>query len=136
MDDSLLVSRRERLGDLPCNRQRLVERDRSARDAIGQRRAVHVLEHQRRRGAGLLHAVDRGDVRMIEGGQDLRFALEARQAFGVVRHLGQQHLDGDLAFQARVGCPIHGPHAAFAEQGGDLVGPDAGARRDCHVHAR
>ena len=37
MDDALLVRRLERLGDLPRDRQRLVERDRAARDAIGER---------------------------------------------------------------------------------------------------
>ena len=38
MDDALLVRRFERVGDLPRDGQRLVERDRPARDALGERR--------------------------------------------------------------------------------------------------
>ena len=35
MDDPLLVRGFERLGNLPCDRQRLVERHGAAREAIG-----------------------------------------------------------------------------------------------------
>ena len=38
MDDALLVRGFERLGDLPRDRQRLGERKRALRDAIGERR--------------------------------------------------------------------------------------------------
>ena len=40
VDDPLLVRRFERLGDLLRDRQRLVDGDRSLRDAIGERRAL------------------------------------------------------------------------------------------------
>ena len=38
MDDPLLVRRFERFRDLPRDRQRLIDRDRSMRDAVGERR--------------------------------------------------------------------------------------------------
>ena len=47
MDDPLLVGRFERLGDLLRDLQRLVDRDRPARDALGQRLALDELENQR-----------------------------------------------------------------------------------------
>ena len=47
MDDALLVRRLERFGDLPRDRQRLIERNRSARDPIGERRALDQLHDQR-----------------------------------------------------------------------------------------
>ena len=47
---------------------------------IGERRPVDELQHERRaRRSAVLEAVDRGDVRMVQRGQHLRFALEARQ---------------------------------------------------------
>ena len=46
--------------------------------AVGERVAFHELEHECQRSGGLLDAVERGDVRMIQRRQDLRFALEAR----------------------------------------------------------
>jgi hypothetical protein len=40
------------------------------------KRSNHELEHQRRTVAGILDAVDRGDVRMVRRCQQPRFALE------------------------------------------------------------
>jgi len=42
------------------------------------------------------------DVGMIEGGEHLRFALEARQSLGVVRDRAQPHFDRDVAIQLPV----------------------------------
>ena len=47
MDDALLVRGFERLGDLPRDRQRLVERNRPPRDAVGERRSLDELHHER-----------------------------------------------------------------------------------------
>ena len=47
MDDALLVRRLESDGDLPRDRDRLVERERPGRDAVRQRRPVDQLEHER-----------------------------------------------------------------------------------------
>ena len=85
MDDPLLVRRFERLGDLPRDRQRLVERDRPVRDPIGERRAFDQLHHQRAHAVGVFEAVDVRDVRMVQRREHLRFALEAREALGIVR---------------------------------------------------
>ena len=59
-----LVRGFERLGDLPRDRQRLVERNRPARDALGERLAFDQFQDERdgtRRRA--LRAVDLRDVR-------------------------------------------------------------------------
>ena len=47
MDDPLLVRRRQRLGDLLRDWQRLVERNRSARDAVSEVFALDELHHER-----------------------------------------------------------------------------------------
>ena len=45
-------------------------------------RSLDELEHQRVCAVRLLEAVDGSDVRMIQRGEDLRFASEAREAIG------------------------------------------------------
>jgi hypothetical protein len=66
MNDALLVRGFERLGNLMRNHQRVVDRDWPAGDAVGQRLAVDQFQYQRPRPAGILDAVDRGDMRMVE----------------------------------------------------------------------
>ena len=69
----------------------------------------------------------RGDVRMVQRGEDFRFALKPREPIVIRRERRRQNLDGDLTLQLRVGRPIHLPHAAFADLGGDFVDAEAGA---------
>ena len=127
MHDPLLVGRLERLGDLPSDRQRLVERKRTARDARREVLALHELHHQRARPVRLLEAVNRRDVGVVQRSQGLRLALEAREALAVGGKRRRQHLDRHLATQPRVGGAPHLPHPALAQLGADLVGAEASA---------
>ena len=54
-------------------------------EPLRERLAFDQLQHQERLAVGLLEAVDRADVRVVERREHLRLALEARQALGVVR---------------------------------------------------
>ena len=83
MDDPFLVRGLERLGDLACDRERLGNRQRSALQAIGQRRSLDQLEDQRRDAVGFFETVDGADVRVIERGERPRFTREARAALGI-----------------------------------------------------
>ena len=76
---------------------------------------------------GFFEPVDAGDVRMIQRGEHFRFALEARESIGITGQRRRQDLDRDLALQPRVGRPIHLPHAALADLGGDFVDAEARA---------
>ena len=69
MDDAALVRGLERLGDLAGDRDRLVERDRPAREARRQVLALDQLhdEHVERAG-GALHVGDRGPGPGARGG--------------------------------------------------------------------
>ena len=80
-----------------------------------------------RHAPAFFEAVDRGDVRMIQRGEDFRFALETREPIGIGRERRRQDLDRDLALELRVGRPIHLPHAAFADRRGDVVDAEARA---------
>ncbi len=133
MDDALLVRGLERLDDLPRNRQRLVERQRTLRDTVGQRRPLDELHHERARAATLFEAVDLRDVRVIERGQELRFALETREPIRVARERFEQDLDRDLPVEPRITGSIHLAHAARAERRHDFNGTEAGAGRETHA---
>ena len=47
MDDAALVRRVERVGELPSDVQRLADRQRPAREPVGERLAFDELEHER-----------------------------------------------------------------------------------------
>ena len=54
---------------------------------------------------------------MIQGRQDVRLALKAREAAGIVGERLGQHFDRDLAVQLRIARPIHLAHPAGAKGG-------------------
>src|SRR5207244_664239 len=70
------------------------------------------------------------DVLMVERGQGLRLALEARGAAGIVAQRVGQCLDRDVAVQARIAGAIHLAHAARADLGDDLVDAEPSASRE------
>ena len=85
MDDAVLVRGFERFGDLPRDRQRLVERNRPARDPL---REVSPST------SSMTSAVTPSassrpwmlrDVGVVERGEDLRLALKPGEPFGIGR---------------------------------------------------
>ena len=62
--------------------------------------------------ARILEAVDRGDVRMVERGEQFRLAMKARQPVGVQHERLGEDLQRDIAAQLRVARVIHLPHSA------------------------
>jgi hypothetical protein len=61
------------------------------------------------------------DVRMVQRGQQLRFALEPRHALRINSHCRWQHLQRHLAAQLRIRRAVHLSHSARAQFGGDFV---------------
>ena len=78
MDDALFVRRFQRFGNLPGDRQCLVERDRPLRDAVGERRAFDQLHHESADAVRPFEAIDLRDVGMIQRGE--RSSPRARSA--------------------------------------------------------
>ena len=97
MDDALFVSRFEGFRNLLRNRQRFVERERTLRNAIGERRPFDQLQHQRADAVGFLNAVDGSDVGMIQRSEDVSLAFESREPIRVECEELWQDLDGDIA---------------------------------------
>jgi len=135
VDDPGFVRGLEPLGDLPAHVERFVERERAALQAVFQRLSRHELEHEEARVADLVDAVDLRHVRMIERGQRPRFALETPQAFLVVRELLREHLDRDLAIEARVLRAPHLAHRAGAQRTEDPVVREGLAGSERHADA-
>ena len=85
MDDPLLVRLFERLGDLAGDAERLVEGERRLPSSLSARVGPSTSSRTSACAARLLEAVDRGDVGVLQLGEELRLALEARQALRVAR---------------------------------------------------
>ena len=65
------------------------------------------------------------DVRMVQRRENLRFAPESCETFGVVRNGRKENLDRDVAIQLRVTRAVDLAHTAGAECGEDFVGAEA-----------
>ena len=83
MDDPLFVCGLERLGDLACDGQRLGHSHLTVLQALGERRTFDQFEHQRAVAVRFLEAVNRADVRMVQGGEHLRLTRETGAPFRV-----------------------------------------------------
>ena len=141
MDQPVAVGRGQGVGDLDRQSERLIERQRSAAQARGQRLAVHVFEDQEVErlvgdcpgGLTLTDAfaadvVQRADVRMAERRHGLGLALEALAKPGLAGVGVRQDLDGDGSIEARVGRAIHLAHAADAKHTLDAIRAQASRR--------
>ena len=120
--DPGLVRRLERLGDLARQRQRPFDRQRPL--ALQQRFEIFPLDELHRdelEVARLAEVVDAQDVLVGDAAGQQDLALEPFEDLGARRHVGADHLQGDVALQLAVVGPVDGPHAALAQDGGDLV---------------
>jgi hypothetical protein len=64
---------------------------------------------------------------MVQRGEDLRLALEAREAVGVVRKGRGQDLQRDVAMELGVAGMVHLTHATGAERRQQFIGTQARA---------
>ena len=115
MDDALLVRRFQPFDYLQCDPESLVDRDRTAVDALGQGLAFGHLHDQQLLAVDVLETVDPGDPRVVEACQQTRLAFEAREALRVGGEGLWKHLDGDLASELGVFGLPHLTHPALAE---------------------
>ena len=86
VDDAAGVRGREAVGDLGGDLDRLLGRERAAsRSRSASDSPCEELRHGPGDARNVARVVDREDVRMVEGGDGPRLAVEAREAVGVVR---------------------------------------------------
>src|SRR5512138_773607 len=73
-----------------------------------------------------------GNVGMVECGECLRLALEAREPFGIVREHVRQNLQRDVPFQLRIARAINLAHASGANLCQDTIRAAARAGSEGH----
>jgi hypothetical protein len=127
MDDPLLVRRFERVGNLPGDRQGLIDRDRAPCNALREILTLDEFHHEGVHACRFLESVDRRDVGMIQRGESLRLSFKPSETLGLLGERVRQDLDRDLTTQRRVRRSVHLPHAAFADRRGDVVDAEASA---------
>ena len=132
MDDSLVVRRFQRLGDLRRDGKGFFERNRALPDSIGQRRPLNQLHDQRPNPISLLKAVDGRDVGMIQCSESLRLTVESCEPIGILRKGVRKDFDCDLATKVYIGGAPHLTHAAHANLGGDFIRAEADANSESH----
>ena len=76
MDDAGKVCLVECLGDLDCHRQRVLELERPASQAVRERLTDEVFEHEVIGAALMAHVIQRAYVLMLEAGDGFGFPLE------------------------------------------------------------
>ena len=121
MHDRLLVRGLEGRGDLLRDLERLGDGQPSPFQALGQVFSLYELEDEEGPPVRFFEAVDRGDVRMVQRGEQLRLASETGQPLGIGHHLDGQDLDRHLAAELRVGGAVDLAHPAGADRSGDAV---------------
>ena len=137
MHDPLLVSGLQCFGDLSSDSNRLVYRDRPARDELCERLTVNELQHECVNVRALLEAVNCGDVRVVERGDDLRFPLESGDALAIEREVAREHLERDVSMKCGVVRTVHLTHAAGSDQCPNLVGAEVASEQfTVHVWPR
>ena len=128
VQDPLFVRRGEavRYGKRILNR--LADGDRARVHAFAKGLPFQQLRHDERR-IGIGADVEDGeDVRVAQCRGRAGLLLEAVEAIDIGREDAGQDLDRDVTPEPRIACPVHLAHAACAERGHDLVGPEASAR--------
>ena len=124
MHDPALVRELERFRHLPCDDERLLERQRAAHVTV-ETNTFDEFHHQGLDLAGALESVDLRDVGMVQRGQRLRLAFEAHQAVGIGGKKIGQDLDGNVTIELRIAGAIDLAHSARADRGADFKMPDA-----------
>ena len=116
VDKARRVRRVERAAELPRERQRLSGGQRAAlAEQRAQARPRDVAHREVEHAVDLARVVDRDHVRMLERRDELRLAQEPRAELVVVRELGCDDLERDLAREACVRREVDGAHPAAAQ---------------------
>ena len=132
VNDPLLVGSFQCFRDLPRDWQCLVERKRPTRNSISEGLSFDQFHDEGERAARIFDAMNGGDVRMIEGGQHFRFALEPCKSLGISGERVRQDLQRNVALQPGVARAIDLAHAAGADGADDFVGTESGTRSKGH----
>ena len=122
MDHAAGVRRGQGVGDLAREAQGHVDGQRPTGDALRQVFARNDLHRQEAHAfPGRVHPVNRGDVGVIQRGQQSGLALEASEPLAIRGKGVRQRFEGNLAIERRIDRPPHLSHPTLAEFVDDAV---------------
>ena len=121
MDDGTTVGLIESCCNLSGILQGTREWQRAASEPLGQRLAFEQLHDQEVSPLVAADVVKRRDVRVIQPGDRLGFALKTGSSFRQVGKIIEQHLDGNGSLETRIARFIDLTHAAAADARKNLV---------------
>ena len=129
MRDAAAVRLIERVGDLRCDIERLVDRQRTAPNALRDQLALDILHRDEHRVLMLDEVVGDGDVGRLEERRGLRFTKQPGAAVGVAAAVGRQELQRDLTPQSAILGHVDLAHAARTDPWADVILQNRGARQ-------
>ena len=132
VDDPLVVRGGEAVGDLQGVVDHPALRKLPRGEGRAQRLALEQLLDDVRRVVVRADVVDGGDVGVVEDAGGLRLLLESAQPVRVLREGRRQHLDRDLAPEARILRAVDLAHPPGADLAEDFVGAELRAARERH----
>ena len=115
MDDPRQVGRRQALGNLRRQAERVVHRQGSLLQQAPQRLPPHVLHGNEDDAIRFADLEDARDVRVIDRGLGAGLMEQAPTALRVGNQLGREDLQSDLTPELRVLRLPHNSHAALAD---------------------
>ncbi len=121
MDDAFAVGGLKAFGDLEPERPDLLDGQPAGFEAGLERVAFHQLHGNERAAVGLADVVDGRDVGVIERRRRAGFGNEALFCLRVVAEILWEEFQRDEAFEPRILCLVHDPHAALAQFREDAI---------------
>ncbi len=115
MDDAFGVRRVESVGNFDGNLKNAFQLYRTALDGVFEGHAIEEFHGDECFALLLTDVVDGADIRVIQCGGGLRFALETRQSLGILGNFVRQKFQSDEAMEARVFRFVDDSHSAAAQ---------------------
>ena len=125
MNQAFCVCSLESVSERDAQIEQRTDVERTAGETCGERFALESFHDEKGPVLELANVVDGADVRMIQGGDGLRLALETRDREIIGALADRQNLDGNITPQPGVVGEIHLAHAACAQQPLNLVRAEA-----------
>ncbi len=132
MNDSSTMGSLQRTGDLSSQLEHLLYRQRLAIHVLLERLAFEQLHDEELLPLVFSHVVNGADVRIVQRGCGVCFALEALLRIGISGETRRQNLDRDVSIETRVSGTVNFAHSAGANGRFDFIRAQPGARRQVH----
>src|SRR5262249_39952155 len=124
MHDARLVCRREAIGHLSGDLQDSTGRKGCIPDFVSERASVDQLRDDVQSVVLECRVEDGDDIGMVERARRARLRHEALSATGITTRPARQHLQRDLALEARIPGAIHHAATALADERKNAVRPE------------